>query len=111
MSGRGLRYVYVIWGVGEVTRKRQAWGPRVPISWLQDLDNCDTREARDFDDWLSADLGAIASRSEPVPAPPCGSSHPVATTLVVGDLNAVIASQIANENNLERQGVTKGAGD
>ena len=110
LSGRDLKDFYYNLEVDEKRWIKQAWGPRVPASWFENLDDTTLDDASDFESRWGADLDAIRAGVAGPEFPP-GFLQPLARTLLMGDLNAVLAAQVAHFNLLERAGVTAGAGD
>ena len=79
---------------------KQAWGPRVPASWFDDLENTDFDDTLVDELWWDPDLESISKGAASVEAP-AHFVQPQARTLVMGDLNAVLAAQVAHMNVLE----------
>ena len=53
---RDMRNMYYTLAVDEERLMRQIIGPRVPLSWIDDLDNEALDYADDIDEWVRSDL-------------------------------------------------------
>ena len=81
-----------------------------PLSWFDSLADVSSDSAMDSEDWLLPALAFIRSWAAPVDCL-TGFTHPLAKTLVMGDLNAVLMAQLAHVGLLPAQGVGGDAGD
>ena len=109
LSGRDLEDFHYNLEVNEKRWQIQAWGPRVPASWFDTLEDLEFDEAKDFHHWWEADLEAVKT-GRLCPVAPGTFLQPLARTLLMGDLNAVLAAQVAHCNLLSSSGVVAGAG-
>ena len=91
--------MYFIFDVGPKRVNKQAWGPRVPTSWFEDIDNLASDQFQDFEQWWEPDLHAETHLTGPMP--PDHFVQPLARVLLMGDLNAVYLAQHANLGILE----------
>ena len=75
------------------------------------MENCELHDAEELQPWWAADLDLI-QRGGGVPSLeyPEDYVQPQACTLLMGDLSAVFAAQLAHLNNLASHGVGEGAG-
>jgi hypothetical protein len=83
LSGRDLKDFYYLLEVDESRWSKQAWGPRVPKSWFEDLEDESKDDCEEFDEWWASDLEAIRIGKGGTPCP-AGFVQPLAKTLVMG---------------------------
>ncbi len=107
MSSRDLKDYYFALGVSEQRKLRQAWGPRIPSSWLDDLNNESCDYAENFENWWQPDLTAIQGGVE-APEPPAHFLQVVAAVVMMGELNAVYVAQEVHLDILTKAGVFEG---
>ena len=100
---RDLKDMYFIFDVGPKRVNKQAWGPRVPTSWFEDIDNLASDQLQDFEQWWEPDLHAETHLTGSMP--PDHFVQPLARVLLMGDLNAVYLAQHANLGILEKHNV------
>jgi hypothetical protein len=110
LSCRDLKDFYYNLEVDEDRWRKQSWGPRVPMSWFENLDDVSLDDVPVFDEWCEADLVAIRT-GKGGGACPKNFVQPMAKTLVMGDLNAVLLAQEAHLGLLDKAGVTGPSGD
>ena len=53
---RDLKDVYFVFNVGPARVNKQAWGPRVPASWFDNLDDLSYDDCVDVEPWWEHDL-------------------------------------------------------
>jgi hypothetical protein len=82
----------------------------VPQSWFDNLNDLSKDMSEVFDEWWLPDLDSIGSGAVPVNCPQA-FYQPEAHTLLMGDLNPVVASQLAHERCLDLHDVAPLAGN
>ena len=110
LSGRDLKDFYYILGVDAERYAKQCWGPRVPASWFQFLDDPTLDDNGTYEEWCADDLESISSGAVDTRSP-SHFAQPMAMALVMGDLNAVVAAQEAHLGLLDSGGIGANAGD
>ena len=109
-SGRDRKDFYYILGVDTEMHAKQCRGPRVPASWFNSFDDPTLEDSGAYEEWWADDLESISSGAVGTLSP----SHfvqPMAMTLVMGDLNAVVAAQETHLGLLDSGGIGANAGD
>ena len=59
LSGRDLKDFYCIVGVDAERYAKQCWGPRVPASWFNSLDDPTLDDSGEYEEWWANDLESI----------------------------------------------------
>ena len=100
---RDLKDMYFLFHVGKERVAKQSWGPRVPASWFDDLDDVTQDACDDVEPWWTQDLSV--GSSDVASSPPSSYVQPLARVLLMGDLNAVYLAQTANVGLLNKHNV------
>jgi len=96
---RDVRNCYYLYEVEEARFPKQIIGPRVPLSWFEDLEDESLDDVEDCEPWLAADLrDHDGSRTEAEEVP--GYMDLAVAGVIMGDLNAVFAVETAHRRQL-----------
>ena len=107
ISTRDLKDFYYVLKVSSKRARLQQWGPRVPNSWLENLEDETLDDAPFLDDWWGPDLHSMREGKLTVPAPE-SFVQPVSHVVLMGDLNAVFIAQEFHIRLLESHGIFDG---
>ena len=108
-ASRDLKDYCFLLGTGPFRYPWQAWGPRVPRCWTDDIDDVSLAAAECPADWWEADLLAIRSGVPgPDPLDVGKFCRPSGIVILMGDLDTVTEGQEFHDNILDELCVFSG---